>query len=479
MVAEAGAGGSMTESAPPPDPRVEGYDKVDYSMRLYRDGKGRLVSCLQNVFVVLSLDEAWRGVIAYDEFAYRTVKLKPPPYEGGATGTWTDIDDSFAAVWLAEVKKIDVTSSLVAEAVQMVASRNAVHPVRDWLMTLKWDEQPRLHDWLQHYLGAGRYLHDELRPHAGQYFSVVGTKWLVSAVARIFEPGCQVDHAIILEGVQGLGKSTVLRDLFGADWFADTPVVIGDKDSYQVLRGKWGIEIAELDSFNKAETTRVKAYISGRVDTYRESYGRRSEDHARQCVFAGTTNQDEYFRDSTGNRRFWPLTAAHYLRAQMLQDREQLWAEAVAIYRRWQHWRATEGTAQPQAEPPPAWTWWPSREESALIEQHCAFREIQDPWLEVIAAWLENDCIAGERAGTGGDRITTARILGGALKVDKSRMDERAMATRVGRCMRQLGYVKREAEGRKARQVSRYYYMNPKEPPPKYADVPDLPEQAD
>lgn len=433
-----------------------------YRKRLVTKNNGQAEPCLLNVYLALKFDNAWRGVLGFDEFSYRVTKRQAPPFAEGKVGEWTDQDDSFTAVWLAQEKglALRVPSSMVAEAVQMVAQENSFHPVRDWCDQLTWDETTRLWGLFPVFLGSSVSHHAELKETESFYMATVATRWLLSAVARVYEPGCKADYMIILEGRQGLGKSAFLRDLFTDEWFADTPFVMGDKDSYQVLRGKWCVEIAELDSFNKADITRAKAFVSSQVDNYRPSYGRRNRDHPRQCIFGGTTNQDEYFRDSTGNRRFWPIFVTKYDRAEFLKVRDQVWAEAVYLYKQGAAWLKEHPAAD---APPEEFRWWPTPKESAVIEHHCAFREIRDPWVDFIGAWLQSDeVLPAERVGEplSSDRyLTTARILREALKVDIGRMDERAMATRVGKCMKQLGYVKRQAGGREQRESARYFYV--------------------
>src|SRR5688572_12569501 len=129
---------------------------------------------------------------------------------------------------------------------------------------------------------------------------------MIAAVARIHRPGCKADHALILEGAQGRQKSSAIAALVPDEmWFTDSIADLGTKDSAQDLAGKWLIELGELSSLKRPEVERIKAFMSRSTDHYRPSYGRRSQDFARQCVFAGSTNSDAYFTDETGNRRFW------------------------------------------------------------------------------------------------------------------------------------------------------------------------------
>ncbi|VVP72440.1 VapE domain-containing protein [Pseudomonas fluorescens] len=249
---------------------------------LARSDSGALIAHMQNVELILANDPRWAGVISYSAFSSKLVKLRAAPY-GGGTGDWADIDDVRVMKWLAQQYNLRVKASHVIEAVSVVAHDHAFHPVRQYLRKLEWDRVPRLESWLTDIMGV----------KATDYSSKVGKRWMLSAVARVMKPGCKADSVMILEGAQGAGKSTAMS-ILGGEWFMDTPFALGDKDGFQAIRGKWIVELGELDSFNKAESTKAKQFFSASTDTYRESYGRRTMDVPRQCVFVGTTNQDEY-----------------------------------------------------------------------------------------------------------------------------------------------------------------------------------------
>lgn len=361
---------------------------------LQKKKDGTLKANLSNARLILLDDPAWRGVIAFDEFARQTVARKRHP-ERGTTGAWTDFDDSAAAVWIAQKYNIDIPTRVVMEAVQLVAECNTFHPVRDYLKKLKWDGTPRVHNLLA-YFGA----------QETKYTKLIGIKFMVSAVARILKPGCKVDNVMILEGLQGAGKSTALS-ILGGEWYMDTAINIGDKDSFQVMRGKWVIELGELDSLRKSEASKVKQFLSAATDTYRESYARRSADYPRQCIFTGSTNQFQYLKDETGNRRFWPVRCGELTLEFLRGDRDQLWAEAVHLYNK---------------DTP----WWVTDEERALFEPEQENRYQADAWEDII-----EDFLKGKR------EVTLKEIAVEALHFEKSKID-RSSQTRIGACMSRI-----------------------------------------
>jgi predicted P-loop ATPase len=287
-----------------------------------------------------------------------------------------------------------------------------------WLEALKWDGTERLTKWLTTCLGV---------PSTG-LANAIGRKFLISAVARVMRPGSKVDHMLILEGPQGILKSTALRTLVGDDWFTDQIADLGTKDSCQDLHGKWIIELSELSAIRPGEVERVKANISRQID-YRPSYGRRSGDMPRQCAFVGTTNAKEYLSDTTGGRRFWPVLCTRIDIDRLAADRDQLWAEAVAAYHKGESW------------------WLDNDELRRAVEGEQEDRRTQDPWESIIADWLDDptqldrDGIRIPLALEEG-RVTNAQILEHAIAKPVERQTV-ADQMRVGRTLIRLGWQKR------------------------------------
>jgi predicted P-loop ATPase len=241
------------------------------------------------------------------------------------------------------------------------------------------------------------------------YAAEVGRRWMISAVARALSPGCKADSCLVLEGDQGSGKSSVLRELASPSFFGDALPDISNKDSKQFLRGKWIIELSELATLNRSSFEAIKAFISRQVEQYRPSYGRKDITEPRRCVFAGTTNRDDYLRDATGNRRFWPVRTGSINLEGIRRDRDQLWAEAVHAYQ--------------SGEP-----WWLDAEfaELAAIEQ--SERGEDDPWMVLIVEFC-----AGKEA------VSCKTILTEALGFLNERMGQRE-TKRVAGILRTLGY---------------------------------------
>ena len=391
---------------------------------LQRTGNGQLIPHPINVTLILGNDERWKGVISEDLFSAKTVKRRATPY-GGQAGEWSDLDDMRTSQWLASEYGLRIKTLSVLEGVSVVANDNRYHPVREYLEGLSWDGQPRLRTWLKDRLGGV-----PLVAPPG-YVEAVGVRYLISAVARVMVPGAKADCVLILEGLQGKGKSTALK-ILGGEWYMDTPFPLGDKEAYQMIRGKWLIELGELDAFNKAESTKAKQFFSASFDTFRASYARRTVDVPRQCVFAGTTNQDEYLKDPTGNRRYWPVSCTFVDLEGLRADRDQLWAEAMHLYK--------------LGEP-----WWPQEAELPWFVAEQDARHQADAWEFPILKWLE----------TNPDKVvTTDTLLEKALNLDLGHWG-RPEQTRVGQIMHRLGWRRERLPARTKSGIRPWGYARP------------------
>lgn len=323
---------------------------------LVADKTGRPIWNTANAVEVLASHEAWRGVFGFNEFTRRRVLLKPIP--GARTGHNRNLEDDDATAvlsWFNRNGFPKATTAVAVAAIHAVSRRNSFDPLKDYLRALSWDGVKRLDGWLTNYCGA----------EATDYTREVGRRWLISAVARAVKPGCKADHMLVLEGSQGARKSSALAALAGEEWFSDALPPMNTKDASSYLRGRWIVEVAELEAMRR-EMDAVKAFISRQIESYRPAYGREEVDEPRRCIFAGTTNKDSWLRDETGGRRFWPVKVGKIDLDAIKRDREQIWAEAVAAYRAGERW-------------------WLEGEAEAAAQDEQASRMADDPWLDVVA----------------------------------------------------------------------------------------------
>lgn len=315
-------------------PLVQIPTVADWRSSLTRRGS-RYIGDERNISQALRFAPELAGLLRFNEFASRIEMTRTPPWASEGA-EWTDNDDIHLKVWLQE-RDIDCRSTTsVAETVALIAKERQWHPLRNRLLSLKWDERTRLCGWLRDYLNAADDQH---------YLAAVGTAWMIGAVARVMEPGAQVDHVLVLAGQQGAGKTQTARILaLEPAYFLGNLPDLRNKDAALVLPGRWIVELAELSAVRRAEVEATKSFITQREDTYRPPYGRRSVSIPRQCVFVGTTNETLFLRDRTGNRRWWPVSVGTVDLELLQKDVEQLWAEAVHLYRSGQQWHLTGDT---------------------------------------------------------------------------------------------------------------------------------------
>ncbi|MGV3679687.1 MAG: VapE domain-containing protein [Acidovorax sp.] len=274
-----------------------------------------------------------QGCLGYDKLRDGPATRKAWPWRD-APGQLEDQDDLRLGDYLEQTYKIKSPSrAALAEAIETVADENPFHPIQDWLKGLQWDGTPRLEKWLIHVLG-----HDPaaLKPRFKRYLELVGRYILLGQVARAMEPGVKFDYSVVLEGLTGKGKSTLVKALVGKDYFSDTHFDIGaGKDGMEQLAGLWGYELSEMTAFRRADSEAVKQFFSTTTDRYRGAYGKYVKPHPRQVVIWCTTNKRKYLFDLTGNRRFWPVWVERRLKIEWVHKwRGQLFAEAMALLKK-------------------------------------------------------------------------------------------------------------------------------------------------
>lgn len=293
---------------------------------LERSKDGDVLNHITNAITVLKYDKRLKGAIAWNEFAQDFVQVRDLPgfplMDSVNGDLWQDKQDSFVVAYAHKRYGIELPKGRLIDAVNNVGLEAKFHPVRGYLKALKWDGVKRL----------DRLLVDHLKADDTAYTRAVTRKTFTAAVARVYSPGIKFDNLLILEGAQGVGKSSFLRDM-ARNWFTDSVGSLG-KDSVENLKGKWLAEIGELTQFKKAEVEHIKAFLSRQTDRIREAYARRATDFPRQSVCIGTTNDDEYLKDEE-NRRFWPVKchATSFVGVMDPDEIGQVWAEAVVAFK--------------------------------------------------------------------------------------------------------------------------------------------------
>ena len=299
---------------------------TDWKEKLKVTEKGALAQTIENAVIILRHDPNLKDCLAFNEMDHNIVSLKSLPWrEIRGASQWVDTDDAALRFYMERLYGM-TGKDRIFDAVNVVAQERSFHPVRDYLNECTWDGVPRVDTLLIDYLGA----------EDNAYTRAVTRKTLAAAVARIYRPGCKFDYMLTLRGRQGLGKSALIGKL-GGPWFSDTFTTMQGKDAYEQVQGVWIMEVGELAGMRKAEAETIKLYISKQVDRFRPAYGRRLQEFPRQCVFIGTTNETQFLRDTTGNRRFWvvdtPNTPTHDMWDELTPETiKQIWAEAVEIY---------------------------------------------------------------------------------------------------------------------------------------------------
>lgn len=288
--------------------------------------RGGIAQTIDNVVIILENDPMFKGTIALNEMDHNIVAKRDLPWRKiKGRSQWVDTDDAALRYHLERTYGVS-GKDRIFDAVNVVAQNNKFHPIRDYLEEKEWDGIKRVDTLLIEYLGA------EDTP----YTRAVTRKALVAAVKRIYHPGCKFDYVLTLRGEQGLGKSEFISKL-GGPWYSDTFTTVQGKDAYEQIIGVWIMEIGELAGMKKAEEEAIKMYISKKADRFRPAYGRRIQEFPRQCIFIGTTNEQQFLRDPTGGRRWWIVDTPNEPTKDQWEDLtketvHQIWAEARHLY---------------------------------------------------------------------------------------------------------------------------------------------------
>ena len=372
---------------------------------------------LRNAVSVLEFDPKYKGTIWFDEFTGQVMT-------GNHGRPWIDSDDlEFALHMQGELGITRMGVETAARAVLSIASTNKRNVVLDWIGSLQWDQTARVDKFFTDFFGA----------EDTEYTSAASRNFWLSLAARILTPGCKVDNMVVLEGPQGVGKSQALK-LIAGDWFAEQHESATNPKAFaEILQGKILVEISEMDAFNRAEVNRVKQTISCSSDRFRASYGRYAADHPRTCIFVGTTNRDDWNRDETGARRFWPIACQGSIDLLgITNNRDQLLAEAASRI----------GRSEP---------YWQMPYDATSDEQRARFQH--DSWFGEV-----------ERILMGRTDTTTHDILV-ALGIETARQG-RSEQMRVASILRFMGWERRRklTKDRGLKADRPYLYFRPDDP---------------
>lgn len=305
-------------------------EQVKESLEAYQ--KGGVKNSIGNCVKVLKNDPKLRGAIAKNLLTERVDIIKPLWWERTGS-TITDTDMNYLLLYLEENYGL-TNENKVLKAIDIVANENSYHPIRDYLDQLQWDGKERIRYALHRFLGS------EESEYNYQALKLI----MLGAIHRAFHPGCKFETMLCLVGGQGAGKSTFFRFMAIRDeWFSDDLRNLDDENVYRKLQGHWIIEMSEMMATANAKSIEgIKSFLSRQKEIYKVPYETHPADRLRQCVFAGTTNRQDFLpRDRTGNRRFIPVNVyPEHAEVHILEDEfesrqyvAQMWAEAMVIYR--------------------------------------------------------------------------------------------------------------------------------------------------
>ena len=387
-----------------------------------------------NCLLILAHDPSLAGMLGFNEFTGQHLLMRAPPVsEEGDTKqpgpyprVWVQADVALILAYVQRIYCNKMNKSSLEDAMMAEAGRLRFHPVRNWLTTLRWDGQSRLDTWLHYAFGAPR----------DEYHADVGTKFMIACVRRIMQPGCKWDCMPVLEGAQGIGKSRACRELFGAEWFSDSMHPdFASRDAPISLVGAWGVELGEVQQIIRNEVEVFKAFLSRSVDRYRPVNGKFVIDVPRQSVLIGTTNIDDYLRDTSGNRRIWPVRCLHSDVEWIAVNRDHLWAEAVLRERSGESLWLTDTSTRETAE------------------EKQADRIQEEVWTDKITDYLGFS-----------QRVRLSDVMSSGLQLSSAQQDKKAQG-RVVDVLKRLGWkVKVVREGKATPRF--WFHPNHPECPP-------------
>lgn len=388
---------------------------VSWVAQLLHNDDGVPFPTVSNAMLIFAHDPVLKGILGYDAFKNDPLIMRPaPPIDEGSPTLpgpyprlWEAADITLINGYMQRLWNHRFGRDVIENAMISSAHLSEFHPVRNYLKSLKWDRLPRIDMWLSAAFDV------EMTPLT----RAIAAKFLIAAVRRVMQPGCKFDHMMILEGPQGIGKSRALQLLCGAAWFSDcVPMDLNGKDAAMALNGVWITEFAEIEHIIRVEIETLKAFLSRAVDRYRPPYARGFVERPRQGITVGTTNARDYLRDTTGNRRIWPIKCRTADPEWVALNRDQLWAEAVV--------REATGEA----------IWLDDETIENLAKEEAEKRMAGDVWEDKIRLAL-----------IGRQEITTAEILE-SMNVQTAHMTK-SMEMRVANVLRHFGWERHVSKG--------------------------------
>lgn len=360
---------------------------------------GSPICNIDNALRVIAGRDEFKDIVWYDEFHKRYLtRFDFETFDVGDLREWGDVDELKLTTFMQRQLGLRrISDDMVHKAAIVYAHQHVRNEPRDWMAGLKWDGTARVE----------RFFADALGAEESDYVLAASRNFWIGMAARVFRPGCQLDNMVVLEGAQGIGKTKALRSI-GGPWYTEAKESVTSREFFLTLHGRLLVEVAELDAFNRAEVTRIKQVVTCTTDRYRSPYARGAQDHPRMSIFVGTTNETAYLRDHTGGRRFWPIRCGLIRLEQIARDREQLYAEGVALFRSGEPWYVMPAlsTAKEQEE-----------------------RRQVDEWENIMAEYLV-------------DRTdTTIRDVATHLKFDFSKLDMQSQK-RIANVLKTLGWDK-------------------------------------
>lgn len=300
-------------------------DKKDQG-KYFLNSKGNMRPVFTNLVAILEEDEIMANTVRLNNFSGDVEFVGKPPSIFGDCECIGDSEVLILKEYVGLKYKMDMSKNEFWDAIALLGKKREYHPIKEYLNSLVWDGKERLSGWLEKAVGCDK----------GAYYREVGKKILLASVTRIFEPGCKFDTMLVLESPQRYGKSLLVEKLCGSKWFAVLNFSDNDKEIVAKMQGKWFLEVAEMDGYERADVKRIKNFISVGSDRVRLSYRRNAESIPRKSVFVGTMNPDatgEWLKDDE-NRRFWPIKCNKKIDLSWVDgNRDQLFAEALKLYK--------------------------------------------------------------------------------------------------------------------------------------------------